>query len=77
LNNRHEGGESGQRVLSTSLAMPFAINHAMQVGAMRTGGPLHEVASNYLPITVKKSRTNVGSHANLQTQPIVSDFNPT
>lgn len=37
--------------MSVSMAGPFYGNHAMQVGAKRTGGPLHEVASNYRPIT--------------------------
>ena len=26
---------------------PFFANQAMQIGAVRTGGPLHEIASNY------------------------------
>ena len=37
---------SGQRVLSASMS-PFVANQAMQIGAVRTGGPLHETASNY------------------------------
>ena len=42
---------------------PFVANQAMQIGAHRTGGPLHETASNYHLASIEKKRQQRQSQA--------------